>query len=113
MTYTTDVTNEVEGVRIADNGMMEVAVNEPAQNASGALFYYFDSTMTCVSVRASDSYTGAHNLFLKEGKLTTQLDDAFFDALSKGVRYWDGDTFVESVSQNRHYRDALSAALHP
>jgi hypothetical protein len=113
MTYTTDVTNEVERLRITDNGMIEAVVKEPARGVSGSLFYYFDSTMTCVSVRASDSYTGAHNLYVKEGKLSSRLDDAYFAALRSGVLYWDGDKFVTTVTRNRHYHETPGIAQVP
>jgi hypothetical protein len=113
MTFSTDVTNEVESLRITADGMIEVTIDEPARQTSGTLYYYFDSTMACISVRPSDSYTAAHRLFEQEGKLTSHLDDDYFEALRRGVLYWDGEKFVGSPVENRHYREFVSAPPHP
>jgi hypothetical protein len=69
--------------------------------------------MACISVRPSDSYTAAHRLFEQEGKLTSHLDDDYFEALRRGVLYWDGEKFVGSPVENRHYREFVSAPPHP
>jgi len=101
--FASDVTNEVVGLRTTPDGMTEVIVNEPVQRSSGTLYYYFDSTMHCTSVRTSDSFTASHGQLEREGKLSTRLDDRYFEALRKAVEYWNGDTFVKEATVNRHY----------
>ncbi len=113
MTYSSDVTNVVQNLRITDDGMMEVTIEEAARQSSGTLYYYFDSTMTCINVRASDSFTASHRLFEQEGKLSSRLDDPYFESLRKGVQYWDGERFLGSVTRNRHYSVTSQTTINP
>ncbi|TLY30689.1 MAG: hypothetical protein E6K56_06560 [Ignavibacteria bacterium] len=98
--FATDVTNEVTGLRIAGDGTLEVMVNEPVRIATGTLYYYFDSQLNCINVRASDSFTAAHQQLERDGKLATHLNDEYFEALRKGVTYWDGEKFVNHLTMN-------------
>lgn len=105
--FATDITNEVSGLQISNDRIIEVIVNEPLATYGGTLYYYFDSSLTCINVRPSDSFTAAHNQLERDGKLTTHLDSAYFDALRNGVMYWDGDKFVNRVTMNRRYIEAM------
>ena len=89
-----DVSNQVSNMTIRSDGLLEVVVWEKLQEFSPEVFYYFDSTMTCVRVRGSDHFTAAHTKLEKEGKLTKTLSEAFYEDLRKSVLYWDGERFV-------------------
>ena len=105
--YASDVTNEVVGLRITNDGMIEVIVNEPVRTMSGTLYYYFDSSLHCTDVRTSDSFTAAHQKLERDGKLSSHIDAKYLEALRRGVMYWDGDKFVDRVTVNKHYIDAM------
>ena len=106
--FASDVTNEVVGLRVTTGGAIEVIVNEPVQRAGGTLYYYFDSTMNCTIVKPSASFIASHGQLEREGKLATRLNDEYFEALRKGVEYWDGDRFVDRVTMNKHDLEGLS-----
>ncbi len=107
-----DVTNEVVGVHVTKDNMTEVIVDERGPE-SGGIYYYFDSTMTCVSARPADAFTSTHVRLEHEGKLTDHLTDEYFEALRKGVMYWDGDKFVLTPTINRHYSEARRSLQSP
>ena len=111
--FASDITNEVRELRITNDGMIEVVVLEPTRPANGTLYYYFDSSLNCIRVRASDSFTAAHNQMEREGKLSSHLNDEYFEALRKGVLYWDSEKFVSEPTMNKHYMEAMRSQPLP
>lgn len=112
--YWSDITNEVSGVKIMEDGLIQVIVSErvpfPVKKESlspygGQLYFYFDSSMQCVRVRPSDGFSGLHARYRSEGLINSELNDAYFENLRRGIRYWDGEKFVSEPVMNKRYRE--------
>lgn len=110
--YWTDVTNEISGVKIMEDGLIQVVVTERVPYPmkmegwapdAGTLYFYFDSSMRCVRVRASDAFSGLHRRYRDRGLVTSELNDAYFENLRRGIRYWDGEKFVKEPVMNKRY----------
>jgi hypothetical protein len=111
--FWSDITNEVTGVKLMEDGLIQVIVAEkvpfpvkmedPAPNG-GTLYFYFDSSMRCVRVRPSDAFSGLHGRYRDRGLVTSELSDEYFENLRRGIRYWDGEKFVQEPVMNRRYR---------
>jgi hypothetical protein len=54
------------------------------------LFYYFDGSLRCFQVICGHSYANYHDELVKQGKISSVLDEAYEKALIDGVRYYDG-----------------------
>jgi hypothetical protein len=89
-----DVTNHALNLTIRTDSTIEAVVLEPLWDQRPTLYYYFDLSMKCVSVRGSDFFTGIYRQYQHEGKIQKPLDDAFYDRLRNSVRYWNGTSFV-------------------
>jgi hypothetical protein len=66
-----------------------------------SLFYDFDFDCRCVQVIAGHGYEYYHEKAVKEGLITSVLDQDYFRKLRDGVRYWNGAAMVPEVSMNR------------
>jgi hypothetical protein len=100
-----DITNQVMRLTIKADGLLEVVVMEPLDRFRAEIYYYFDSSMKCVSVRGSDHFTAAHRQLEKEGKLKERLNDAYYERLRRGVSYWNGNRFVNHPTMTNLYRE--------
>jgi hypothetical protein len=89
-----DITNQAIEMTIRADGLIEVVIMEVLQDYRPEMYYYLDSTMTCVRVRGSDHFTAAHKMYEKEGRITRPLNDAFYEDLRRSVLYWNGEKFV-------------------
>ncbi|MDP2884768.1 MAG: hypothetical protein Q8P51_07095 [Ignavibacteria bacterium] len=67
------------------------------------LYFYFDSRLNCVKVKAGDDFINYHSRLEKQGKLTKKLDAQYLEELRRGVEYWDGEKFVKEVTMNKKY----------
>lgn len=112
--YWTDVTNEVSGVKVLEDGLIQVIVFErfpfPVKMegrapGGGTLYFYFDSSMRCVRVRPSDAFSGVHGQYRGRGLVTSELNDAYFENLRRGIQYWDGEKFVSEPVMNKPHRE--------
>ena len=65
------------------------------------------------TIPASDSFAASHKQLELEGKLSSQLNDEYFEALRKGVMYWDGEKFVDRLAMNKHYFDIMMSNPSP
>lgn len=90
-----DVANQVAKLAIREGGLLEIAVLEPMGDYKTELYYYLDSTMTCVRVRGSDHFTAIRTRYQGKGRFTRPLNDAYYEDLRKNVLYWDGSRFVK------------------
>ncbi len=112
--YWADITNEISGVKIMEDGLIQVIVAEkvpfpvkmegPAPEG-GTLYFYFDSSMRCVRVRASDAFSGLHGRYRDRGLVTSELNEEYFENLRRGIRYWDGEKFVGEPVMNKRHRE--------
>jgi hypothetical protein len=57
----------------------------------GGLYYSLDAkTLLPRGVGADSNFPQVHGELVREGKLSSRLDEAYFEALMAGIRYWDG-----------------------
>jgi hypothetical protein len=67
------------------------------------VYFYFDSRLNCVKVKAGDDFANYHSRLEKEGKLAKKLDAQYLEELRRGVEYWDGEKFVKEPIMNKKY----------
>jgi len=89
-----DITNTAHGFTLRANGQFEMMVLEPLDRYNAEVYYYLDSTLTCVRVALSDHFSAAHKLMEDEGKVKSRIDARYLDRLRTSVQYWDGRRFV-------------------
>jgi hypothetical protein len=94
-----DVSNQATKLAIREGGLLEVAVVEPVYDYKAEVYYYFDSTMTCVGVRGSDHFTAVHKRYEEQGRFTHKLGDEYYEDLRRGVLYWDGSKFLKKRTE--------------
>ena len=103
-----DKRNGVWYIRTTADSLLEVGTHEiQAVTHPPGLIYYFDLAMKCVRVDANDYYVETHRKMKNEGKLTSTLNDEYFDQLRQSVRYWDGEKFVMEPVMNKRYLEAV------
>jgi hypothetical protein len=90
-----DITNQVSKLVTREGGLLEVAVMEPVYDYKAEVYYYLDSTMTCVRVRGSDHFTAVHKRYEEQGRFMRALDDKYYEDLRSSVLYWDRSQFVK------------------
>lgn len=97
------------GVSNDSNGLIEVRSGRILPGVKSgdwvgvAVYFYFDSLLNCVKVKAGDDFINYHSRLKKEGKLTKNLDARYFEELRHGVEYWDGEKFVMGPKMNKKY----------
>lgn len=94
--------NRFDGIVMRSDGM-EVHVGEEIGTTHYLVYYVLDSSMRCSSVSDTDPFTNLHHKLEAEGKLTKRLDAEYYEDLRKGVRYWDGEKFVNTPTVNKRY----------
>lgn len=93
------------------NGLLEVITYDRFKDGSAfAVMYYFDSTMRCTNVLASEPNLTYYRKLQQEELTIRKIDQQFLDDLRKGVQYWDGEKFVSRPAVNKRY---LAARRQP
>jgi hypothetical protein len=72
------------------------------------VFFDFDEHLNCIKVRGGDELVDLHRSLEKDGKLKKKLDSSYFEELRRGVRYWDGEKFVEGTTINKRYVEEMA-----
>ncbi|MBE3130623.1 MAG: hypothetical protein IMZ54_07885 [Acidobacteria bacterium] len=65
------------------------------------LWYEFGFDLKCVQVSWGHGYIVRHEEMVKAGRIASVLDEAFRDALFKGIRYWNGSEWTAEPARNR------------
>ena len=68
------------------------------------IFYELDYDLKPVDVRLSNSFEQAHRKAVREGRISSVLNNDYIEALKDGVRYFDGQEWVSEPSMNSLYR---------
>jgi hypothetical protein len=113
-----DITNEVTGVAWKSDSTLEVVVSEKVRSPhqdiqssrpyeGGTLYFYFDRSMRCIRVLASDAFSATHALYEQIGVVKGRIDPAYLERLRQGVQYWDGGKFVKDPMVNRRSREVV------
>ena len=65
--------------------------------------YELDFNLKALGVRLSNSFKQAHQNAVREGRINSELNDDYIEALKRGVRYFDGSGWVSEPSRNASY----------
>ena len=81
---------------------MDIQPNGRIQLLTGVSKIYFilDSQLRVVDVQGSDSFWLRHRELRAAGKISSKLDDAYYENLKKGVLYWDGTQWTSTPAMN-------------
>jgi hypothetical protein len=96
----TDV-SEAMGVVVEGLSFIDITANGRIRATYGpSLFYEFGFDLKCLQVYWGHGYEYWHGEMAKAGKLASVLDDAYRDALLKGIRYWNGSEWTAGPAKN-------------
>lgn len=71
-----------------------------AQMKNGLIFE-FDPSFRCVQVSGGHQFEMVHSGLVKDGKVTSVLNEGYLKAIRDGIRYWNGAAFVAEPSMVR------------
>jgi len=86
----------MECINVQPNGRIQL------RTSTSNIFFILDSQLRVVDVQGSDSFWLQHRELKAAGKVTSELNDAFYDDLKKGVLYWDGTQWTSTTTMNRN-----------
>jgi len=66
------------------------------------IFFILDPQLRLLDVQGSDSFWLRHREFKAAGKISSELNDAYYENLKKGVLYWDGTQWTSTPTMNRN-----------
>lgn len=66
------------------------------------IFFILDSRLRVFEVQGSDTFWLRHRELKAAGKITSELNDAYYENLKKGVLYWDGTQWTSMPTMNRN-----------
>ena len=72
------------------------------QTSVSNIFFILDSQLRLLDVQGSDSFWLRHRELRAAGKISSELNDAYYENLKKGVLYWDGTQWTSTPSTNRN-----------
>jgi hypothetical protein len=97
-----------EALYFKSDSLLEVIVYDRFKDGTAfALKYYFDPSMRCVDVYASEPNLAYYRKLQQEELTKRPIDRRFLDEMRAGIRYWDGDRFVSEPVPNSRYHDAV------
>jgi hypothetical protein len=64
------------------------------------IYFEFDYRMNARDVKGSDGFRAMHRELVEAGKLKSELDNAYYEALREGVLYWNGKEWTSTPSMN-------------
>jgi hypothetical protein len=94
-------------MEVMANGTISAVNTEIIDSKACGLFFDFDKKMRCISVRPANNFLGLHRQLERQGILKDRVNSLYLKKLQEGVRYWDGEKFVNEAVMNKNYRAAL------
>lgn len=102
--------NIIQQLDASERGGITVHTNEGTHAAwkyleeLGGIVYSFDEQMSVRYVVASSPFEKSLERAEREGLIKDfKLDEAFYNRLKDGIRYWEGERFVREPTMNRLY----------
>lgn len=86
----------IERIDIMPNGQIQLCTS------ISNILYIFDPQLRVLDVQGSDSFWLRHRELKAAGKITSELNDAYYENLKKGVLYWDGTQWTSMPTMNRN-----------
>ena len=84
----------IESIDILRNGQVQLCTSV------SNIFFILDSQLRLLDVQGSDSFWLRHRELRAAGKISSKLDDAYYENLKKGVLYWDGTQWTSTPTIN-------------
>jgi len=83
---------------------MDIQPNGRIQLLTGVsnIFYILDSQLRLLDIQGSDTFWLRHRELRAAGKISSELNDAYYENLKKGVLYWDGTQWTSTPTMNRN-----------
>ena len=69
------------------------------------IFFELDFSLRVQDIKGSDSFRRQHRDLKAAGKITSVLDDAYYEELKSGVLYWDGTEWTSTPTMNRKWNN--------
>ena len=90
-----------DGAIVAGHVRLDVTSNKRIQVLSHMnLIYELGKGMRCLNVRGGHGFVRAYNRLKVQGKVRSTLDDAYYEAIRKNIRYWNGTAMTLEPSMN-------------
>ena len=100
--FSTAPRSNVPGIRFIQDGTVFIDVNEVYRKTGSLIMYFsFNQALQCIKVDVSDQFRMFHEQMRAEGKVTQTIDARYFEALRRGVQYWDGEGFTNQISKSQ------------
>lgn len=97
----TDV-SEALGLYVSDMRLLDVTGNRWIKATSSlGLIFDLDFGLAPLQVTAGHGYVIQHERLVREGKVTSVIDDAYERAVLGGIRWWDGSAWAPSPTKVR------------
>ncbi len=72
-------------------------------SSTSNLFFELDLELRLQDVKGSDTFRLKHRELKAAGKISSVLDNAYYEALKPGVLYWDGEQWTSTPSMNANW----------
>ena len=93
--------SRADGPIVAGHIGLDVTSNRHIEvNSHLNLMYEIGAGMRCVSVKGGHGFITAYNRLVAAGKVHSTLDDVYYEAMRKSIRYWDGMSWTLEPSMN-------------
>ena len=86
----------IESLQILQNGQVQLCT------AVSNIFFILDSQLRPMDIQGSGSFWLRHRELRAAGKISSVLNDAYYENLKKGVHYWDGSQWTSTPTMNRN-----------
>jgi len=100
---------QADRIQFKSDGLAEIRYGFQILGTRQELYFYFDTSMSCVKVLPSDAFIELHQKMEFAGKLAKRIDGQYIQELRQGVRYWNGEEFVKEPTMNSRYSERVSA----
>lgn len=84
----------MECINILPNGRIQL------RTGVSNIFYILDSQLRLLDVQGSDFFWLRHRELRAAGKISSELNDAYYENLKKGILYWDGTQWTSTPTMN-------------
>jgi hypothetical protein len=86
----------IEEIHLLKNNRIEL------QTQISHIFFELDFNFQVQDVKGSDIFRLQHRDLKAAGKISSELNDAYYENLKKGVLYWDGTQWTSTPTMNRN-----------
>jgi hypothetical protein len=89
----------ISEIHLLKNNRIEISPRMPH------VFFELDCDLRVQDIKGSDAFRLQHRELRAAGKISSVLDDAYYEELKKGVLYWDGEQWTSTPSMNKYWNN--------